>query len=530
MLFILFRPEPRADRRATSARFKRMDEQTVRRRFINALGVEAPAAVVSSLLALYVRPQFSRGAHAHAHAHAHAYAHGGPGTAPKYITSIPPLGIVINQPGTYRLCGSAAVKWRAQNRTTVAITVAADDVTLDFAGATLLCVSGGVAVVVDAARAARVTGGTVEGCTLFGIVVKGSRDATVEGMTVRATSNDDPSLLSASIHVVDSPGATVANCVVSGVRATGTTVAGVAVVASDDSTVKNCRVLCLANRAGACVGILAALCVGTAVRGCRVSDLHTEPGENLHAEGHTCAGILPTVSLGVALADNAVLRIAGSCDDAHGISVFLCAAVTVARCQVRSVSTGGWGARASAKSTGIEVYGLDCEVTDCTAKHISAKCPGDRQCTGFSVAWAENVVFRNCRAEDVVVKNLAGHASAKLYGYGAGFGWAPDPRPVFRQPARAVRYEQCVAKDCQVGFDTWFHIDSLWERPKYVGSGLPVWNNDARRRRLTCVLCSECPVPIDVCVDNVAHGNVVAHPEIHCRISVPSPLPPGRPP
>jgi len=434
---------------------------------------------------------------------------GAPTPAPRTIWSIPPDGLTLEEPGRYRL--AACIEWRAAAPTAVALTIASPGVTLDFDGKTLTCLEGGVAVWGELVSDATVENGQITGARKYGIFFAGCEAASVLGMEICNVRNRDPTVLTASIHVVACPGSTVRDCTISRVSATGTTVAGIAAIASPDSTVSNCHIDRLANKAGVCAGILHILCLGVTVTDCRIDDLRTYPNENLHTNGHTCIGVLPTACIGVWITKTSVRRVAGSCDDTHGISVFLCAHAAVADCALTDISTGNWGAWSSAKSTGVEVYGTDCTVTDCVAKNISAKCPGDRQCTGFSVARAADVRFRRCRAMNVRVTDLAGRESVARYGYGAGFGWAPDPRPFFRQVATRVRYEQCVAESCQVGFDTFYHVDSVWQSPRSVGNDRDIWNCDCRERQLSCNLCSECPVPIDICLTNRARGN-----EIYC--------------
>jgi hypothetical protein len=81
------------------------------------------------------------------------------------------------------------------------------------------------------------------------------------------------------------------------------------------------------------------------------------------------------------------------------------------------------------------------------------------------------------------------------YGYGTGFGWAPDPRPEFNnQPASLVQYNNCVSKDCQLGFDTWFHTDCQWQNVS--ASGCPVFiliQPPGTPRTLGMDKCSESP-------------------------------------
>ena len=123
--------------------------------------------------------------------------------------------------------------------------------------------------------------------------------------------------------------------------------------------------------------------------------------------------------------------IAGSCDDAHGISLFVVSDATVRNVTVENV-TDGRGGR-GAKATGIEVYGLvnnqpsNVLVENCEVRDISAISPGDLQAAGFSIA-GKGVTFKNCEAYNVTVSG-ANRVDPTSPGYAIGFGWAPDIRP-----------------------------------------------------------------------------------------------------
>lgn len=439
-------------------------------------------------------------------------AFGAPSPAPRVISSIPPDGLIIEEPGHYRLRG--VIRWSASAATAVAITVASPDVTLDFTGATLKCLHGGLGVRGHTVDNVVVKGGTITGARLYGMLFTSCSGLIVDTMALDRLHNNDPGVIAAAIHLIQCPRARVSGCVVTRISATGTTVGGIVIVASTNTTVSHCCVSHLTNREGACAGIMHMLCLGLAVTDCQVSNLRTYPNNNPAAVGHTCIGILPTVCIGGTVARNHIRHVSGSCDDAHGVSVFVCALVKVRACVTENISTGNWGAQTSAKTTGVEVYGTDCEVRDCVARRITAKVPGDRQCTGFAVAWATDVLFKNCHAEDVFVTGLDGRRDVTRYGYGAGFGWAPDPRPLFRQVATRVRYEGCSAKLCQVGFDTWDHIDSVWDRPRSTYNDRAILESSRRQRRITCNRCSECPVPMDITISNRARGNRVVHPVV----------------
>jgi hypothetical protein len=186
----------------------------------------------------------------------------------------------------------------------------------------------------------------------------------------------------------------------------------------------------------------------------------------------------------------------------------------VKNCKVFSVLDGAGPAQTGAKATGIEVYGSDVTVSHCAVNYISAINPQDKQCTGFSCAQGSNIKFLHCKAENVKVYNEFGIEDTSK-GYGTGFGWAPDPRIV--EPAVDVLYKDCTAKYCQVGFDSWFHINSLWKNIYSKDNGIAILNlGDTAQRTLSCDPCSECgctfpgcyPNPLTITITNVASNNV----------------------
>ena len=74
-----------------------------------------------------------------------------------------------------------------------------------------------------------------------------------------------------------------------------------------------------------------------------------------------------------------------------------------------------------------------------------------------------------------------------------GFGWAPDPRAILSTTAAAgVTYTDCVADRCEVGFDTWYHIDSKWIRPVHTNCKTGILIQPKGKRTLSCDPCSEC--------------------------------------
>ncbi|MFZ0749363.1 MAG: hypothetical protein WAM70_08400, partial [Pyrinomonadaceae bacterium] len=196
----------------------------------------------------------------------------------------------------------------------------------------------------------------------------------------------------------------------------------------------------------------------------------------------------------------------GCCDDCHGMSVFLDALVTVDNFTANNVVDGVAESHSGAKATGLEVYGAFVSIKNCSVTDIVAINPQDKQSAGFS-AWGMEITFTGCIATNVSVTDENGNTNPAL-GYGNGFGWAPDPRhPFVDVGAYWVQYSSCTASNCQVGFDTWNHVDSTWTNVSYTNCGIDILVEPGGSRTLTGDPCSECNPPITAVITNIASGN-----------------------
>ncbi len=268
------------------------------------------------------------------------------------------------------------------------------------------------------------------------------------------------------------------------------------------------------NKDGACTGIGHLLCDIAEVNCCAIDNLQSQYIDNDNTEGHTAIGLVPVGSTNLYIKNCKVSNIIGCCDDAHGMSIFECLDAVVEKCEVENVLDGAGAAQTGAKATGIEVYASGVKVVDCKVKNITAINPQDQQATGFSCAQCIGVNFIRCHAENVNVVDENGNQSSSL-GYGTGFGWAPDPRPEFMLPSVDILYKHCTAKRCQVGFDSFFHINSVWEDVFSNCNGIAILDLIHSQRTLSCNACSECgctvegcyPEPRTITIDNVAENN-----------------------
>ncbi len=218
-----------------------------------------------------------------------------------------------------------------------------------------------------------------------------------------------------------------------------------------------------------------------------------------------------------------ITDIDGSCDDAHGISLFVVSDAVVRKTTVERVSDGRGGR--GAKATGIEIYGLvndqpsDILVENCNVRDISAISPGDLQAAGYSIA-GKGVTLSKCKADKVIVSG-PNPINAAAPGVGIGFAWAPDIRPEYTYAALEARIKDCTASNCQVGFDTFYFQNSTFGNITSRKNGVAKKEEPAGIERIFyCDECSECPgAPQDspedwfkeVTVTNIASGNIITN-------------------
>ncbi len=432
------------------------------------------------------------------------------------INSIAPGGMTINASGTYVF--GRDIKWKPTSDAT-AITILANDVILDLGDHKLKCRTSGLKTIGISAEGSTnltIRNGTLKNLGLTSLQCTDCVNVLIQGIEVIGQNVKDVVnyTVPTGILALRCIGATVNNCTVKNMVIRTGSSAAIQMTETIGSTISNCKIKNLLNEDGACTGIGHILCDDALVDSCELHSIQSEFINNLNTEGHTAIGLVPVTTTNLEIRDCTISKILGCCDDAHGMSLFVCVGAIIQRCKVSGVIDGLGRAQKGAKATGIEVYASGVAVSDCEVKDILAINPGDKQATGFSCALCTGVVFTRCTAKRVSVINHKMEQKASL-GYGTGFGWAPDPRPEFVEPANDILYTNCTAEDCQVGFDSWFHVDSLWDGITSKDNKIPILNENGNQRTLTCDACSECgcsrpgcfPTPHTVTVTNVAANN-----------------------
>lgn len=433
-----------------------------------------------------------------------------------FIDEIPPAGIVIDKPGTYLLRKN--LTWNP-DFDAVAITIKAENVTLDMRGhhlksSTSIYKTIGISAIES--HHLQIVNGKIQNMGLTGLQCTLCHHVSIGNIVVDGLNVNDTTSFIVPTGILTSACANVLidQCTVKNINVQTASAAGIHLTATVFSKVTNCTVKNLLNQDGVCSGIGHLGCTDALVDSCHVRKIKSQFINNLTTQGHTAIGLIPFLSKHVIITNCRVAHVTGCCDDAHGMSIFLCEDALVEKCKVTDVWDGVGAAEEGAKATGIEVYADNVKIIDCYVKNVYAINPENKQATGFSCGKSNGVSFIRCRANNVQAINAEGNPIASSFGI--GFGWAPDPRDSLRQPAINVLYQGCVAQKCQIGFDSWFHINSKWEGLVSIANVVPLLiQGDDAQRTLSCNPCSECgckqvgcfPHPFSITINNVAKNN-----------------------
>lgn len=430
------------------------------------------------------------------------------------IASIPSGGIVIQTPGTYTFGGN--IQWNPKDAQCSAITIQCSDVILNLAGFTLTAIGADktqqiTGITIGTATSPTIsnitiTNGTIANVPENGILATGVVGLNISAITVTGVCMQNLCtrfLAPAGIKIDKSLLVALADCTVTNLNVTTDSCAAIFLLNTAGATVTNCTASSIVNHDGAVQGFSYINCIGVTTTNCASNSLQSHFNGNVLTTGHTVLGFCPIFCWDLNYVNCSASGLTGACDDCHGMSVFLNATVMVTGFQANNVVDGPPPYNTGAKATGLEVYGVDVTLTGCTSNNIKAINPQDRQAAGFS-AWGLSISFQNCTASNVTAQDDFGWGSQ-----GVGFGWAPDPRPFFRSiGAWGVLYTDCTADTCQVGFDTWFHVNSVWTSPVHTNCGTGILVEPKAMRTLTCDPCSECKSGISVTLVNFETGNL----------------------
>ena len=425
------------------------------------------------------------------------------------ISNIPPEGILINKPGIYSFENN--INWYPSDSITC-ILIQSDNVILDFNNFSLNCINPlnlqTEGICISNSKNNIIKNGDISLMGLRGIRIENCTNILIKNIIIDGLTVVDISsfIVPSGIFSYQNLNIKISDCTIKNIKVKTDSMAGIQFTETINSFIENCLLENFINLDGACTGIGHLLCEGSIIKNCITNNFQSFFNGNIKTQGHTCIGYIPVFSINLEFENCSASNIFGCCDDAHGFSLFLCFGnLNVKNCSVENVQDGV-GTEIGAKATGIEIYATDVCVSNCKVNNIIAINPQDKQATGFSCALETNVKIIDCKASNVLVIDEFGNKNSSL-GYGTGFGWAPDPRPEFAIPATNVLYENCEANFCDVGFDTWYHINSTWKNIYSNNCGIALFNWNDSQRTLSCSPCSECNPPITVTLTNVALGN-----------------------
>ena len=434
-------------------------------------------------------------------------------TAPGEISEIPAEGIKITEGGLYLF--TQTINWSAADAACAAITIEADDVTIDMCGYELSATVGDssqsiIGIYTKNTKKVCITNGALINMCLHGVRGNHLEDLIISNLLISGLAYNNLNSRSAcpsGISICCGNKVILDDCTVQYAYFTADACAGIQLSHSEEAIVKNCNVNNMVNYAGSVQGFSYVVTNFVKTSNSHASNLQSHFGGNIRAVGHTVIGFLPMLCTAIEYTNCSSSKLTGCNDDCHGMSAFICLDITVSHFKAQYITDGVCPENTGAKATGLEIYGADATLISCSADSIKAINPQDKQCAGFSF-WGAGIKVTNCTASNILVCDHNGNYDTDM-GYGMGFAWAPDSRKSLNtMGANFVTYDNCQAISCQVGFDTWCHIDSEWKDVSYSNCDINILVQPEGKRILTGNPASECNPPITAVVDNIARGNV----------------------
>lgn len=427
------------------------------------------------------------------------------------IKYIPPEGIIINESGNYIL--ACDIKWHGKC-SGVAITIGTDNVTIDLNNKFIKnsCNNKYVKTVgIQSIGNNNITisNGCIYDMSYYGIQIENCDNLSISNVQVSGINLSDletRNLTPCGIFVSESESILINKCKVSELKVKTDSMAGIQLSECANGIISNCKLANFLNKDGAVQGYSLILCENIDTTKCTSKKFRSEFNGNILTSGHTILGFCPIFCVNLTYNDCNAIDLFGTCDDCHGMSVFLNDSVKVNNFYACNIYDGISQSNSGAKATGLEVYGINVSISNSFVENIIAINPQDKQSAGFSAA-GQYITFNNCKAKNVKVVDSENKYNKKL-GYGCGFGWAPDPRPEFRIiNAVNILYLNCESIKCQVGFDTFNHIDSIWNDVKCIDCCKCIVDKNNCSRTISCNPCSECDPSIVITLLNNASGN-----------------------
>ena len=179
------------------------------------------------------------------------------------IHEIPPSGIVISEPGTYVF--KRNLTWHPSSNA-VAITIQANDVTLDMRGFTLKSMPTAFQTIGISALLSenvQIRNGKVQNMGLSGVQCTLCLNVSIRNMVVDGLNLSDTttSIVPTGILTSECINVAIDRCTVKNIHVRTASAAGIQLTATLASKVTNCKMKNLLNKDGACSGIGHLLCV-----------------------------------------------------------------------------------------------------------------------------------------------------------------------------------------------------------------------------------------------------------------------------
>ena len=427
------------------------------------------------------------------------------------ISSIPPEGLVITESGSYKFTKN--IKW-SPNSSGTAITIQASNVILNMKNYELICNNPynykvfGIAALDY--QNIEIKNGKVNNFNYRGIRVNNCNSIIIDNISICeitwSTTGTPSSNTPVGIILNNCESCVINKCVIRNINVRTDVASGILIVGSKNVNVKNCHVKDCINKDGSfeSFGVVSSEKIKTV--GCKAENIRTTYISNTPVTGHGAVGFVCTLSTDLYYENCSAVNIRGSCDDATGLLVFISVVDIIIKKFYAENITAGLITNGCQKASGVEIYGSDVKVTDSVVKNVVAVSPQDDQASGFSCAIGPDVKFVRCKAENISVVDQYGNGNSAL-GFGTGFGWAPDPRPSLAVPIVDAYYDDCFAKNCQVGFDTWYHINSKWKNITTCNCAISVFNFLQSLRTISCSTCAGCSLGVTVTLTNLARNN-----------------------
>ncbi len=415
------------------------------------------------------------------------------------IKSIPPEGYYIVAPGSFVFAND--IHWKPSQIFSTAIYILSDDVDLDLSGFNLIAEGDykstaiGIKIGdgITCCKNVSIENGAIKNLGYCGLSAVKTYLLNLTKITVDGLSYQNFDILPSGIFVEQAKSFIIDSCVVTNTTVTAMLFAGILIMKSNKGLVYKCIVDQVINNDGVAAGYVYNGSSGIQSLGCQASNFWTHyGGDPFSTIGHTCIGFMPTESEDLTFTQCNAQGMTGCCDDCHGMSLFSVNNVEVIGFYADQIWDGNGPQKTGAKATGLEVYGDNITIEYSSVKNIFAVVPQDLQATGFS-ACGTSIKFDNCSAENVQVLDSSLKPNTQ-HGYGTGFGWAPDPRSQFVKPAVSANYNSCTSTNCQVGFDTWNHQNSVWTSPTTNNCPITILVQDSGAQRIYSMnFCSELP-------------------------------------